>query len=203
MPINPFIQLPPITADTPAEDVKQHILTELNRDFDQFAKFVNNYTVFTTAEYARSIQVDDKDRTVVRPNPYLPLVNIVLFSFFAAAPTYYYLHWPWVVSIGIYSIIIYFGYRMIPAFNRPVVIDRLGISIGKYRFEWSKIIGTYIVHLSSTGTIDELLLIDEEGEFHRIRINGYVPTRKLAAAVEYYRPGRLSNQEPRSGSLTT
>jgi hypothetical protein len=200
MPLDPLIRLAPLTADTPLEDVKRRIITELD---DDRLGFLTSYEmkraeVYSTEEYAdQTVQFNFKNAVEIGPNRPVQLLMVAAFSAFPAGlviakagpfPFPDWLFFP--VSFGVcYGI-----FRLIPYFNRKIRIDWRGILIHDDRFKWADMMGIYVTAIPSAGKYtvrrEILVIIDSRGNLYGHEFNSLgVSLRKFCAVIEYFRKG--------------
>lgn len=132
MSFNPWIHLPPITADTPVDDVRNRILTELSGDRLGNVHCANTVgiKVNTTAEYADpNLQFSYKNGVAIGPNAPSQLVWVAAISASLAViimTTIRSLPFPRWVLFPFSFAACYGLFRLIPNFHRKITIDFLG-----------------------------------------------------------------------------
>jgi hypothetical protein len=204
MPLDPFIRLAPLTADTPIEDVKRRIITELEEDR---LGFLTSYEqklaeVYSTEEYAdQTVQFNFTNGVEIGGNRPVEILMVAAFSALVAVivvnkagpfPFPDWLFYP--VSFGVcYGI-----FRLIPYFNRKIRIDWRGILINDDRFKWADTMGIYVTVVDSAGRKalrrEILVIIDGRGNFYGHEFNSLgVSLKKFCAVVEYFRKGSSAN----------
>lgn len=196
MSLNLWIRLPPVTADTPLEDIRQRIITELGEDrLGYLTPYEATRTeVHTTEEFSDSTNhFNYKHGVAIGPN--LPLQLLIVAGISAViglviatrAP----LPFPNWMSYPLSFAAVYGIFRLIPDFHRKISIDPHGIQIHSDLFEWANLVGTYT---AVTAPINSryrrviLVIIDKQGNFYAHEFTTLsVRLETLCAVIEYFR----------------
>lgn len=184
MSLNPFIRLPPITADMPVGDMKQRVLTELDRD-DPYIE-IGNCSIYSTQEYADEYPLSYEGGVSIGQSAYPWVFAIGLAALFTAVRTAPGIGLHWSILWVAWFLPPYLLYRVIPFLHRRLVLDHRGMTIRKRRFEWKEVLGTFVIRMARQSHF--LIVVDESGGLNKFEITYYaVNPHRLAALVEYYR----------------
>ena len=186
MSLSPFFRLPPITADMPVGDAKQRILTEIDRD-DPYLE-AKHCDIYSTQEFAANWQPPNTERAQIARSPILWIILISIIAFGAAKATATDSRTSWMVFFAAYAVPSYLIYWFVPDFHRKLILDHRGIKINQRRFEWTDIIGIYIIVAHGKANNYFLIIVDTQSTLSKFDIGTYMLNEhRIATLIEYYR----------------